>query len=399
MASVAVGHPALSRRARERTDPELATILAGPPPGVLAFTGGFPDRATFASDVIAEIAARLVRDDPGVALQYAPSTGVPSLRAYLLDRQEDQQGRRPAPAELLVTSGGMECLDLVGHALLDDGDDVAVEGPTYLGALIAFRGHGARLTALECDADGLDVDALEARLRDGYRPKLLYVIPDFQNPSGRTLPLGRREALVELCRRHAIVLLEDVAYRETTYDGTNLPSLWSLAPDVVVQAGTFSKVFAPGVRLGWAAGPAELIDAMGAAKQTTDQCAGALGQRMVEEYGRAGHFGAQLPQARALYAGRWAAMRATLEAHMPPGVGWSEPSGGFFTWMTLPEGIDTLALRDTAVAAGVAFVPGTPFHPDGGGHRELRLAFSQVGEADIERGVRLLAGVIAEAMG
>jgi 2-aminoadipate transaminase len=223
---------------------------------------------------------------------------------------------------------------------------------------------------------------------------LLYVIPEFQNPSGRTLTLERREALVELCRRHDVLILEDVAYREIAFDGGAPPSLWSLGPDVVVQAGTFSKLFAPGVRMGWAAGPADVIGALAAAKQTTDQCAGGLGQRLVEEYGRAGHFERRLPQARELYATHWRAVERAFREHLPPGCSWSEPAGGFFTWLRLPEGLDALTLRERAIAAGVAYVPGAPFYPGEGGAGELRISFSFLAEDELGEAVARLASVI-----
>jgi len=187
-----------AHRASVRGGEELAAILAGTPPGVLALTGGFPNPATFATDVLGEIAARLLRDDPAVALQYTPVEGLASVRDYLGERQEAQQGRRPSSGELMVTSGGMECIALACASMLDPGDAVAVEGPTYLGALMAFAGAEADVHEIPMDEDGLVVEALEERLDDGLRPKLLYVIPDYQNPTGRTLPLDRREALVAL---------------------------------------------------------------------------------------------------------------------------------------------------------------------------------------------------------
>jgi 2-aminoadipate transaminase len=389
---------AFSQRALNQGDAELATILAGSPPGVLSVSGGFPNPATFPTEVLDEIVAGLLRDDPGVVLQYAPSEGIPSVREYLLERQEHLQGRRPEMAELIVTSGGMECINLVGLALLDPGDAVVVEAPTYLGALMAFAGFDAEVAGIPMDEHGLQVDALEARLADGLRPKLVYVIPEFQNPSGRTLTLERRHALIELCRRHGVLILEDVAYREMSFDGGALPSLWSLAPDLVVQAGTFSKIFCPGVRLGWAAGPRDVIAQMAAAKQTGDQCASALAQRMVEAYGRAGHFGRRIPESRALYAAGWRAVERALHEFMPPEVRWSEPSGGFFTWLTLPAGLDASTLRPAALEAGVNYVPGRPFYPgDDDGGSELRVSFSYLSEADLGVAVERLAGVVAQA--
>src|SRR3954470_22026456 len=228
--------PRLSERALAGADPELAIILAGPPPGTLGMTGGFPNPATFPTDELAAIAARLVRDEPGLALQYTPSEGIPSVRRYMIERVAAQQGREPAWEELTLTSGGMECIDLLSRSMLDPGDDVAVEAPTYLGAIMAFAGYRARLTGVPMDGDGLDVGWLEERLAGGYRPKFLYVIPDFQNPSGRSLTLERRQRLVDLCREHGVLIFEDVAYRELSFDGSLLASLWSLGPDVVLQA-------------------------------------------------------------------------------------------------------------------------------------------------------------------
>ena len=386
---------AFARRTRIPGRTELATILAGSPPGVLSMTGGFPNPATFPTAELDELAGRLVREDAGVALQYTACEGIPSVREYLADRQEQLQGRHPDGDELIVTSGGMECIALMCQALIEPGDAIAVEAPTYLAALMAFRRAEAEPVPIAMDEDGLRVDDLEARLDAGLRPKFVYTVPEYQNPTGRTLPLERRRELVDLCRRHQLLILEDVAYRELPFDDEAvLPTLWSLAPDLVLQTGTFSKSFFPGVRLGWAAGPAELVAELAAAKQNTDQCAGGLGQRMVEEYGRGGGFERHLPAARALYASHWAALSAALERHMPAGVGWTEPAGGFLTWLTLPAGLDTLSLRPAALAAGVAYVPGPPFHVGEKGRNALRLSFSHLTEPELETAVERLAGVV-----
>jgi 2-aminoadipate transaminase len=387
-----------ARRTRLRGGDELTDILAGSPPGVLSMTGGFPNPATFPTDELGEIAARLVREDAAVALQYTPCAGIASVREYLIERQELLQGRRPERAELIVTSGGMECIALMCQALIDPGDTIAVEAPSYLGALMAFGGAEADTVAIAIDDDGLRVDALAERLAAGLRPKFLYTIPEYQNPTGRTLALERRRELVELCRRYGVLIFEDVAYRELPFDGTSLPSLWSMAPDLVLQAGTFSKSFFPGVRLGWAAGPSDVVAVLSAAKQNTDQCAGGLGQRLLEEYGRGGGFERHLPEARALYAARWAALSAALIRHMPDDVRWTEPTGGFLTWLTLPQELDTLALRPAATAAGVAYVPGPPFHVGDDGHDTLRLSFSHLTETELETAVERLAAVVRGAL-
>ena len=386
-----------ARRTRMSGGSELATILAGSPPGVLSMTGGFPNPATFPTDELDEIAGRLLREDAAVSMQYTPCEGIPSVRGYLLDRQEQLQGRRPQLEELIVTSGGMECITLMCLALVDPGDAVVVEAPTYLAALMAFGRAEAEVAPIPMDDDGLLVDELGARLSEGLRPKFVYTIPEYQNPTGRTLPLARREALVDLCRRHHVLILEDVAYRELSFGGESLPTLWSLAPDIVLQAGTFSKSFFPGVRLGWAVGPAQVVAELAAAKQNTDQCAGGLGQRMVEEYGRAGGFERHLPAARTLYASHWAALSAALGRHMPDGAEWTEPTGGFLTWLTLPERFDTRAMRPAALAAGVAYVPGPPFFVGDEGREAMRLSFSHLTEPELETAVDRLTTVIRGA--
>jgi 2-aminoadipate transaminase len=385
---------AFAHRTRLRGGDELTAILAGSPPGVLSMTGGFPNPATFPTGELDEIAARLVREDAAVALQYTPCAGLPSVREYLMDRHEQLQGRRPQEAELIVTSGGMECIAMMCQALIDPGDAIAVEAPSYLGALMAFGAAEAEAVAIPMDDEGLRVDALADRLDAGLLPKFVYTIPEYQNPTGRTLSRERRRELVEVCRRHGVLIFEDVAYRELSFDGTSLPTLWSLAPDIVLQAGTFSKSFFPGVRLGWAAGPRDVVAELASVKQNTDQCAGGLGQRLVEEYGRAGGFERHLPAARTLYASHWAALSGALTRHMPDGVGWTEPTGGFMTWVTLPEELDTFAMRPAAAAAGVAYVPGPPFHVGDEGHNAMRLSFSHLTETELETAVERLAGVV-----
>jgi 2-aminoadipate transaminase len=389
---------AFARRTRMRGGDELTAILAGSPPGVLSMTGGFPNPATFPTDEVDEIAARLIREDPAVALQYTPCAGLASVRGYLIDRQAQLQGRPPEFAELIVTSGGMECIALMCQALIDPGDTIAVEAPSYLGALMAFAAAEADTIAIPMDDEGLDVEALAERLDFGVRPKFLYTIPEYQNPTGRTLPLRRRHELVELCRQYRILIFEDVAYRELSFDGTSLPSLWSLGPDVVVQAGTFSKSLFPGVRLGWAVGPSQVVDELAAAKQNTDQCAGGLGQRLLEEYGRAGGFERHLPAAQALYRSHWEALSAALRQHMPEVVQWTVPTGGFLTWLTLPEPVDTFALRPAALAAGVAYVPGPPFHVGDKGRNTLRLSFSHLSESELETAIGRLGAVVSDAL-
>jgi 2-aminoadipate transaminase len=365
---------------------------------VITFSGGFPDPQTFPADVLGEIAGRLVANDASVALQYSATEGIASLRDYLTGRLETTQGRRPGDGELMVTSGGIDCMELVAKSLVDAGDAAVVEAPTYLGAIMAFRSYEADIHGVPMDDDGMQVDVLADMLGRGLRPKVLYTIPDHQNPTGLSLSPERRLALVELARRYHFLILEDVAYRELGFADTAPPSLWSMAPDVVIQAGTFSKTFFPGVRLGWAAAPPEVITQLVTAKQNSDQCSGALGQRMLEEYGRAGHMDRQLVASRALYERRAALMGQALAEYMPAGTTWTTPRGGFFTWVTAPDGIDTVALSAAARSRKVAYVPGQPFYPGQGGTSQLRLAYSRVDDDLIGEGAQRLGGLIQTAL-
>jgi 2-aminoadipate transaminase len=371
---------------------EILALLAVP--GLISFAGGFPDPRTFPRERAAALLAEFAETGEASAFQYAPTRGLAGPLDAIAGHVESSQGRRPDEDELLITSGAIEALELVGKTFLDPGDLVVVEGPTYLGALMAFRGFGAEVATVPIDDDGLQVDELERRLAEGLRPKLLYSIPDYQNPAGVSLAGERREPLVELARRHGFLVFEDVAYRELGFRGDSLPSLWSLGPDVVVQAGTTSKTFFPGVRLGWAAAPAPISARLVSAKQNTDQCAGALGQRLFEEYARRGWLQEQLAASRALYRRKSERMLAALERAMPADVRWTTPGGGFFSWLTLSEGGDAELLAKRAVEAGVGIVPGSMFFADGRGRDNVRLSFSLVDEAAIDEGIEKLAGLL-----
>jgi 2-aminoadipate transaminase len=363
-------------------------------PNLISFAGGFPDPLTFPRERAAALLEEFAAAGESTAFQYAPTRGLAGPLDAVAGRLEAVQGRRPADDELLITSGAIEALELVCKSFLDRGDLVVVEGPTYLGAIMAFRGFEADVVAVPMDEYGLEVDELERRLDDGLRPKLVYTIPDHQNPAGVSLTRERRGLLVELARRHGFLIVEDVAYRELGFEDDEAPSLWSLAPDVVVQAGTTSKTFFPGVRLGWAVGPAEVSAQLVSAKQNTDQCAGALGQRLFEEYVRRGWIDEQLAQSRSLYRRKSELMLAALERWMPAGMRWTVPKGGFFSWLTLPAGGDAAELAKHAVERGVAIVPGSLFFPDGRGVDNVRLSFSLVDEAVIDEGIERLASLV-----
>jgi 2-aminoadipate transaminase len=361
---------------------------------LISFAGGFPDPLTFPRERASALLEEFAASGEATAFQYTPTRGLAGTLDAVAGRLELVQGRRPADDELLITSGAIEALELIGKTFLDRGDTVVVEAPTYLGAIMAFRGFEAEIVAVPLDEDGLQVDELERALAGGLRPKLLYTIPDHQNPAGVSLSVERREALVELARSHGFLIVEDVAYRELRFGDDAPASLWSIAPDTVAQAGTTSKTFLPGVRLGWAAAPAEISSQLVNAKQNTDQCSGALGQRMLEEYIRRGWIEEQLPRSRELYRRKCERLLAALEREMPAGVRWTRAEGGFFSWLTIP-GCDSEAFAAEAADRGVGVVPGSLFYPDGRGGENVRLSFSMVDESLIDEGVERLASLVA----
>jgi len=364
-------------------------------PDLISFGGGFPDPSTFPRERVSTLLRELAATGESDAFQYAPTRGLAGPLDAVASRLETFQGRRPEEDELLLTSGGMDAFSLLGKSFLERGDTVVVEGPTYLGAITAFQSFEADVVPVPLDERGLEVDELERRLVGGLRPKLVYTIPDHQNPAGVSLSSERRGALIELARRYGFLVVEDVAYRELGFADDAPPSLWSLAPEAVVQVGTTSKTFFPGVRLGWVAGPAEVCSQLVFAKQNADQCAGALGQRLFEEYIRRGWLDEQLALSRSLYRRKCGHMLAALERAMPAEVRWTRPEGGFFSWLSLPPGVDAGELAHRAVERGVGIVPGTPFFPDGRGGDNVRLSFSLVDEAQIDDGIDRIAALIA----
>jgi 2-aminoadipate transaminase len=395
----------LARRTHALGGSEITAILSlAGATDVITFSGGFPEPATFQTGTLADIAARLIADEPGVALQYSATEGLAGVRDYVSGRLAAQEGRAPGAGELMITSGGIDCMELLAKSYVDPGDVVVVEAPTYLGGLMAFRGYEADVRGVPLDDAGMRVDVLADLLAGGLRPKIVYTIPDYQNPTGLSMSAERRQGLVDLARRYGFLILEDVAYRELGFgpvvNGAAPPSMWSLAPDVVLQAGTFSKIFSPGFRMGWAAGPAEVVGRLVIAKQNSDQCAGALGQRMLEEYGRGGHMDRQIAESRVLYGRRARLTTEALAAHMPVGATWTTPAGGFYVWLTCPEGVDTVALSAAARAEKVAYVPGRPFYlADAGvGANQIRLAYSRVADDLIDEGIRRIADVVKSAL-
>ena len=378
-------------------------------PGMISFAGGLPDPDTFPVEGFASCADVLARDGRTV-LQYGASEGYPPLREAIIEMMTSRLDYRPQPDELLVTSGSQQAVDLIARALLDPGDVVVVEAPTYPGTLHCLRNAGAQFATIPSDGDGMQVEALPevvARIRDttGHRPKLIYTVPDFCNPSGACMSLERRRRLVELAAELEIPVFEDDPYGRLRFSGESLPTLKSLVGDSthVMYASSFSKVLAPGVRVAWTIAAPELVRAMVLMRQGEDLCTSTVTQALVAEYCIRGLLEDHLQHIVDTYARKSRAMQTALTDHLPEGAAsWHEPKGGFFFWLQLANG-DSRSLFDRAVEAKVAFVPGGAFYPGDeeqvgealSGDRFARLCFTFANDEAIDEGCRRLGEVLA----
>jgi 2-aminoadipate transaminase len=371
-------------------------------PDMISFAGGLPAAELFPAEEIAAAAEQALAEAPLAALQYGPTEGYGPLRE-LIGGWLDGLGVGVPAGQVLVTAGSQQGLDMLGRLLIDPGAPVAVEEPTYLGALQAWQTCQPHYLSLPIDDDGLDVDALAALLASGVRPRFLYVVSCFQNPTGVTLAPTRRRRLIELAAQHDLAIVEDDPYGELCYEGERSTPLAALDIAMhgelrhVVYLGTLSKLLAPGMRVGWIAAPAAIFDRLVMLKQGMDLHTGSAAQTVAYYACRDGLVERHIPRLRAVYGERRDTMLATLERSMPAGVRWTRPAGGMFLWLTLPEGQNAQALLGRALERKVAFVPGQPFHPGGGGGNTMRLNFSHSAPAQIVAGVERLAEAMAEA--
>lgn len=386
--------PPLAARARTVAGSPVRDILAVTArPEVINFAGGLPAPELFDREGIAAAFHGVLAETPARALQYSTTEGEPALRAGLAARIT-AQGLPTAADDLLVTTGSQQALSLLATALLEPGDTVLVENPCYLAALQVFALAGARVVAVPGDEDGVDPEALQEAVRR-ERPKLLYLVPTFQNPTGRTMPAPRRQAVAAVAAREGLWIVEDDPYGDLRYDGTRVPWIASCpgAEDRAVLLGSFSKVMAPGLRLGWLRAPAPLRRACAVAKQAVDLHTPTLNQLAAARY--LDGLDAHVARVRAVYGERRDAMLAGLPGALPAGSVWSRPEGGMFLWVRLPEPYDTTALLPRVVEQNVAYVPGAPFHaadPDPG---TLRLCFVTQTPEDIAEGLRRLGRGLA----
>jgi len=367
---------------------------------VISFAGGTPDAELFPKELLADIASRVIREQGKLALQYGETIGWMPLReqiaAYL-----KSWGIDCTAENILITTGSQQGLFLSGITLLNTGETVVVEEPSYLGGLLCFRNFSAQFLPVKCGEDGLDPAELDSILaKASPKPKLLYTIPTFQNPGGSTIPEGNRGALVEVARKHNLLIIEDNPYGELNYTGKTLKSLKSFDKDGrVIYLGSFSKIGSPGMRLGWVCAHPDLIARMAMAKETTDVCTDVLSQAIAAEFFKGGHLQPHLQKLIGTYQKRRDVMLSSIAEHFPKEIRYNRPLGGFFIWAGLPEGQDTVELFERAVAAKVAYVVGTAFYPnEGEGLNTLRMAFCAVDEAKIKEGIHRLGAVFKEAL-
>lgn len=384
----------LARRA-ERLNPSIIReiLKVTERPGIVSLAGGLPAAEGFPVEAMREAAARVLTEAPREALQYAASEGFGPLRDWVA-AQLATQGLKVDADQVLITTGSQQGLDLAGKVLLDPGSRVAVESPTYLGALQAFAPYEPEFVPVDCDDQG----PVPAALQAARGARFLYMLPNFQNPSGRCIGAARRDALMAECLRLGLPVLEDNPYGDLWFDQPPAAPLAAHAPDQVLYLGSFSKVLAPGLRLGYVVAPKPLYPKLLQAKQAADLHTPGFNQRVVYEVIKDGFLDRHVPTIRARYKAQRDAMKAALEQHLPAGCRWQLPDGGMFFWVELPEGLDTLALLPKAVEAGVAYVPGAAFYASAPRMNTLRLSFVTVSAERITQGVAALGRVFQQAL-
>ncbi|MYM81476.1 aminotransferase class I/II-fold pyridoxal phosphate-dependent enzyme [Duganella sp. FT50W] len=360
-------------------------------PEIISFAGGLPSPLTFPVDEMKVAYDKVLSENGKVALQYGPTDGYTPLRQWIADSLSTG-GAKIVPEQVLMTSGSQQALDLLGKVLIDEGSRVLVETPSYLGALQAFSVYLPEFKSVATDEHGLVPSSIDA-VAQGAR--LLYSLPNFQNPTGRSLSIERRQELVTTCARLGLPLIEDDPYGSLSYKGEPLPKMVAMNPDGVIYMGSFSKVLTPGIRLGYVVAPLPLARRLELAKQAADLHTSQLTQMVVHEVIKDGFLDQHIPKIRALYGDQCQVMLDAMAQHFPAGVEWTKPEGGMFIWVTLPQHINAMQLLDEAIAQKVAFVPGSPFYANEPATNTLRLSFVTVPPERIRHGIEILGKLIA----
>lgn len=362
---------------------------------VISFGGGLPFMGGLPPEDINEVMRSVMDKGMADAFQYGETEGREELKRELAGIMR-QEGIDADPDHVQITTGSQQALDLLARILIDRGDGVIVEGPTYLGALAAFRPAGPRITTVHLDTEGLPVDELERVLDkwEGAAPKFVYVVPNFHNPAGVTMSAARRKRLLELAEERDLLVVEDNPYGLLRFEGEPAEPMAASGSRHVLYLGTLSKIVSPGIRIGWAYGPGPIVDRLATLKQGADLCTSPLNQMFAEEYLRLGYWQKNLKALKQIYRSRRDAMLLALEKNFPEGSRWTRPEGGLFIWVTLPEFLDTEKMLPLAINQKVAYVPGTAFYADGSGANQMRLNFSYADEELIAEGIKRLGKVI-----
>ena len=360
-------------------------------PEIISFAGGLPSPATFPVERMKAAYDKVLSENGKVALQYGPTDGYAPLREWIAGSLSTE-GSTILPEQILMTSGSQQALDLLGKVLIDEGSRVLVETPSYLGALQAFSVYRPEFKSVDTDEHGLVPSSLEG-IAQGAR--MLYALPNFQNPTGRSLSVERRQELVETCARLGVPLIEDDPYGSLSYKGAPSPKMVAMNPDGVIYMGSFSKVLTPGIRLGYVCAPLPLVRRLELAKQAADLHTAQLTQMVVHEVVKDGFLDQHIPTIRQLYGDQCQVMLDAMQEHFPAGVSWTKPEGGMFIWVTLPQQVDAMKLLEQSLAARVAFVPGAPFYANNPATNTLRLSFVTVPPERIREGIAVLGKLIA----
>ena len=359
-------------------------------PEIISFAGGLPSPATFPVEIMQAAFDKVLSTNGKVALQYGPTDGYMPLRQWIAD-SISQNGARIAPEQVLMVSGSQQALDLIGKVLIDEGSKVLVETPSYLGALQAFSVYRPEFVSVDTDEHGLVPSSLD-RIAAGAR--LLYALPNFQNPTGRSLSVERRQELVETCARLNLPLIEDDPYGALSYKGQPSPKMIAMNPDGVIYMGSFSKVLTPGIRLGYVVAPLPMVRRLELAKQAADLHTAQLTQMVVHEVVKDGFLDQHIPTIRELYGNQCQVMLDAMAEHFPASASWTKPEGGMFIWVNLPKQISAMELLDEAIKNKVAFVPGSPFYANEPETNTLRLSFVTVPPERIRQGIEILGKLI-----
>lgn len=378
----------------------VAVLKLAERPEVISFAGGLPDPQTFLLEEIKEVFQEVLAQRGRAVLNYGPTAGITPFREWLAGHMT-QLGRPSSLEECLVTTGGIAALDLICKVFLDPGDVVVVGEPAYVAALHVMKSYQARFAGVPLDDKGIQPDALKSVLEDARResvhPKFIYLVPSFQNPAGVTLSEKRRKKIIDIAAEYSVPIIEDAAYHELRFEGNAEPLLASLDTQNVIHINTLSKIFNPGVRLGWVTAPQALIEALALAKQGQDQCSTTIGQYVALAFASRGLIERQRSAAVEIYRRKRDVMLAALENHFPRTARWTKPQGGFYTWVTLSKEIDTEALLPRAIEdASVAYVAGPAFYHNRSGKEHMRLCYSYMPDSQIQEGIRRLGDLLSE---